>query len=102
MPVGDRSSRQANLLSQVWTWAAGDISDNAIFKGDFEASLRAIKARTIILPVELDRYFFPPVDAEHEAKHIPNGECRVVGPHGADEPSRCSGDRRRIVRIAAD
>ena len=59
MPVGDRSSRQANLLSQVWTWAAGDISDNAIFKGHFEAALRAIKARTIILPAELDRYFFP-------------------------------------------
>ena len=46
-----------NLLSQLWTWAAGDISDNAIFKGDFEAALRAIKARMIILPAELDRYF---------------------------------------------
>jgi homoserine O-acetyltransferase len=66
-----------NLLSQLWTWAAGDISDNATFQGDFEAALRAIKARTIILPVDLDRYF-PPVDAEYEAEHIPNGECRVV------------------------
>ena len=66
-----------NLLSQLWTWAAGDISDNAIFKGDFEAALRAIKARTIILPAELDRYF-PPVDADYEAKRIPNAECRVV------------------------
>ena len=66
-----------NLLSQLWTWAAGDISDNQIFKGDFEAALRGIKARTIILPVELDRYF-PPVNAEYEATHIPNGECRVV------------------------
>lgn len=66
-----------NLLSQLWTWAAGDISDNPTFHGDFEAALRAIKARTIILPVDLDRYF-PPVDAEYEAKHIPNGECRVV------------------------
>jgi homoserine acetyltransferase len=56
---------------------SGDISDNAIFKGDFEAALRAIKARTIILPAELDRYF-PSGDAEYEAKHIPNGECRVV------------------------
>jgi homoserine O-acetyltransferase len=43
----------------------------------FGAALRAIKARTIILAAELDRYF-PPVDAEYEAKHIPNGECRVV------------------------
>jgi homoserine O-acetyltransferase/O-succinyltransferase len=50
---------------------------NATFQGDFEEALRAIKARTIILPAELDRYF-PPADAEYEAKHIPNGECRVV------------------------
>jgi homoserine O-acetyltransferase/O-succinyltransferase len=36
-----------------------------------------VQARTIILPVDLDRYF-PPVDAEYEAQHIPNGACRVV------------------------
>lgn len=66
-----------DLLSQMWTWENGDISDNPLYKGDFEAALRSIKARTIILPVDLDRYF-PPVDAEYEAKHMPNGECRVV------------------------
>jgi homoserine O-acetyltransferase len=66
-----------NLLSQLWTWAAGDISDNPTFRGNFEAALKAIKARTIIVQAELDRYF-PPVDAKYEAQHIPNGECRVV------------------------
>jgi homoserine O-acetyltransferase/O-succinyltransferase len=66
-----------NLLSQLWTWEQGDISDNPLHNGDFEAALRAIKARTIILPVDLDRYF-PPVDAEYEAKHIPRGVCRVA------------------------
>jgi hypothetical protein len=39
------------------------ISGNALFKGDFEGAPSAIKAKTIILPAELDRYF-PPVDAE--------------------------------------
>ncbi len=66
-----------NLLSQLWTWEMGDISDNPQYGGNFEAALGAIKARTIVIPVELDRYF-PPVDSEYEASHIPNGECRVI------------------------
>jgi homoserine O-acetyltransferase len=66
-----------NLLSQLWTWEQGDISDNSIYNGNFEAALGAIQARTIILPVDLDRYF-PPVDAEYEAAHIPYGTCRVA------------------------
>ena len=66
-----------DLLSQLLTWEMGDISDNPQYGGNFEAALRAIKARTIVLPVDLDRYF-PPEDSEYEAKHIPNGECRVI------------------------
>lgn len=66
-----------NLLSQLSTWRDGDISANPIYGGDFPAALHAIKARTIVLPVDHDRYF-PPVDSGYEAEHIPNGECRVV------------------------
>jgi len=66
-----------NLLSQLWTWEQGDISDNPMYGGDFVKALGAITARTIVLPVDNDRYF-PPVDSEFEAKHIPNGELRVV------------------------
>ncbi len=66
-----------NLLSQLWTWYTGDISANATYGGDLAAALRAIKARTIVLPVDHDRYF-PPVDSEAEAKQIRNGECRVI------------------------
>lgn len=66
-----------NLLSQLWTWEQGDISDNPTYGGDFVKALGAITARTIVLPVDNDRYF-PPVDSEFEAKHIPNGELRVV------------------------
>ena len=66
-----------NLLSQLWTWEKGDISDNPMYGGDFPAALRAIKARTIIMPVDLDRYF-PPQDALFEAGHIQNVECRVI------------------------
>lgn len=66
-----------NLLSQLWTWVHADISANSIYKGNFEAALAAIKARAIVLPVDLDRYF-PPVDSEYEVKHMRNAQCRVI------------------------
>jgi homoserine O-acetyltransferase/O-succinyltransferase len=66
-----------NLLSQLWTWLHSDISDNPTYGGDFERALGAIKARTIIVPSELDRYF-PPVDSEKEARHIPGASWRQI------------------------
>lgn len=66
-----------NLLCQLWTWDMGDISDDPRYGGNFDAALAAIKARTIVLPVDLDRYF-PPVDSQYEAGHIPNAECRTI------------------------
>lgn len=70
--------RDANdLLSQLWTWLHCDISDNPTHRGNFEAALGAIKARTIVLPIDNDRYF-PPADSEYEAQHIPGARCRVV------------------------
>jgi homoserine O-acetyltransferase/O-succinyltransferase len=66
-----------DLLSQLWTWEMGDISDNPAYLGNFEAALAAIQARTIVLPIDLDRYF-PPVDSDYEARHIRNAECRVI------------------------
>ena len=66
-----------DLLCQLWTWEMADISDNAEYGGDFEAALRGIAARTIVIPVDLDRYF-PPVDSTYEAEHLRNGKCRVI------------------------
>jgi homoserine O-acetyltransferase len=66
-----------DLLAQIWTWWNNDIGDHPRFGGDFEAALGAIKARTIILNADTDRYF-PPVDSDYEARHIPNGESRPI------------------------
>lgn len=66
-----------NLLSQLWTWLHSDVSNNALYNGDFEAALGAIKARTIVVPVDNDRYF-PPADSQYEVEHIPGAKCRVV------------------------
>jgi homoserine O-acetyltransferase/O-succinyltransferase len=66
-----------DLLTQINTWLLGDISDNTLYNGNFDAALAAIKAKTIVLPVDHDRYF-PPVDAEYEASKIAGAECRIV------------------------
>ena len=66
-----------DLLSQLWTWEAGDISANSTYRFDFEAALRAIKARTIIVPINNDRYF-PPADSQNEAKHIAGARVSIV------------------------
>ncbi len=67
-----------DLLSQLWTWEAGDVSaDPATHVGDLAAALGAIKARVIIVPVDNDRYF-PPVDSHAEARLIQGAEVRVV------------------------
>ena len=66
-----------DLLAQMATWWHHDIGDHASFAGSFEDALGAIRARAIILPAELDRYF-PPVDAEYEARHVTNAECRPI------------------------
>jgi homoserine O-acetyltransferase len=66
-----------DLLAQIWTWWNGDLGDHPDFGGDFERALGSIQARTIILNAETDQYF-PPVDSEYEAKHIPNAESRPI------------------------
>jgi len=66
-----------NLLSMLWTWFDGDISDNPAYGGDFEKALRSIKARAIILPGQYDSYF-PPTDSVYEASLIPHAECRPI------------------------
>lgn len=47
----------ADLLAQLWTWQHADISANEIHQGDFQRALRAITARSLIMPGETDLYF---------------------------------------------
>lgn len=70
--------RDANdFLAQVATWEVADISDNDLYRKDFPAALRAIKARAIVMPSRTDMYF-PPQDSEIEVSHMPNAELRVL------------------------
>jgi homoserine O-acetyltransferase len=66
-----------DFLAQVRTWECADISDNDTYKKDFPTALRAIKARSIVMPSRTDLYF-PPEDSEIELSHMPNAELRVL------------------------
>jgi homoserine O-acetyltransferase len=61
----------------MWTWWHNNLGDHPEFGGNLEAALGAIRARTIILNAETDSYF-PPVDSEYEAQHIPGAESRPI------------------------
>ncbi|HJR20175.1 MAG TPA: alpha/beta fold hydrolase [Dongiaceae bacterium] len=60
-----------NLLTMLWTWQNGDISDNPLYKGDLKKALGAIKAKAYVMPGSTDLYF-PPEDSENEVAHMPN------------------------------
>ena len=60
-----------NLLTMLWTWQNGDISDNPLYKGDYKKALGAIKAKAYVMPGSTDLYF-PPEDSENEVAHMPN------------------------------
>ena len=46
-----------NMLAMLYTWQAGDCSDQAPYNGDFRAAMQGIKARILVLPSKTDLYF---------------------------------------------
>jgi homoserine O-acetyltransferase/O-succinyltransferase len=70
--------RDANdLMATLRTWQNADISANEVYKGDFPAALRAIKARTVVMPSEGD-LLFDICDSEFEVQHMPSAELKII------------------------
>lgn len=67
----------ADLYAQTLTWMAADVSANKQFNGDLDASLGAIKARTLLMPCDTDMYFRV-ADNEAELAKMPNAELKVI------------------------
>jgi homoserine O-acetyltransferase/O-succinyltransferase len=92
-----------DLLSMIETWYQSDISDNPIYRGDLEAALGAITARTIVMPSNTDLYFTL-ADGEAETRLMPNAELRPINSiwgHRAGNPVQCPEDQdvlRQAVR----
>jgi homoserine O-acetyltransferase len=66
-----------NLLTMLWTWQNGDISQTPGFDGDHVKALRSIKAKAIVMPAQKDLYF-PPEDEEYAVSHMQNATLRVI------------------------
>ena len=64
-----------NLLAKLATWQASDISVGPLYNGNFKMALKAIRAKTILMPCTQDLYF-PPEDNAVEASYIMNAELR--------------------------
>lgn len=89
-----------NLLTMLWTWQNGDISDNELYKGDFRKALNGIKAKAYVMPGRTDLYF-PPEDSEFEVANMPNAEFipfESVWGHFAGGPGTSPDDVRFLDR----
>ncbi|QDL94217.1 alpha/beta fold hydrolase (plasmid) [Paroceanicella profunda] len=56
-----------NLLAQLATWQAGDISRSPAFEGDFPRAMAAITAKVLLMPGRTDAYF----QQDDSAREIP-------------------------------
>ena len=93
-----------DLLSMIETWYHSDISDNAIYGGDLEAALGAIRARAIIMPSTTDLYFTV-ADGDAETRLMPNAEFRPIESiwgHRAGNPVQCAEDEAVLRRAVQD
>lgn len=45
------------MLVMLHTWQAGDVSDQEPYDGSFEAAMKGIKAKALVLPSKTDLYF---------------------------------------------
>ncbi|KAK4505791.1 hypothetical protein PRZ48_003756 [Zasmidium cellare] len=66
-----------NMVAMLYTWQAGDCSAQEPYNGDFDAAMKAIKAKALVLPAQTDLYF-PPEDSEIEVAHMRPGVGKCV------------------------
>jgi homoserine O-acetyltransferase/O-succinyltransferase len=101
----DHAAWDANdLLAMMYSWQRADISDNALYQGDFFLALAAIEARTIVIPGSNDLYF-PPEDSAIEVAHLKHGELRMLESdwgHIAGRPDRNPRDAAFVERALRD
>jgi len=96
---GNFRRRDANdLLAQLRTWQACDVSDNPAFGRDLPRALGAIRARTLVMPSTTDLYFRV-ADNALEVRHIADAELRPIDSpwgHRAGNPIASPADERFI------
>jgi homoserine O-acetyltransferase len=94
----------ADLYAQLRTWDVGDISANALYRGDLTAALRAIFAEVLLMPGATDLYFRV-ADNELELPHLRHAELRPIPSiwgHRAGNPVANPEDARFIRDAVRD
>ncbi len=89
-----------NLLAMIETWLRCDVSDNPVYKGDYERAMSAICAHTLVMPATTDLYFTPE-DCEAEAKLIAHSQYSPIPSiwgHRAGNPYQNPEDEAFIKR----
>ena len=66
-----------DLLGMRHTRQRSDHSDNPLYRGDYPAALRAITAKTVLLPGATDLYF-PVADNEWQLQHMRDAQLRPI------------------------
>lgn len=66
-----------NILAQIDTWESANISENALYGGDFHKALASIQAKVYVMPSTSDAYF-PVEDSRVEVSFIPDAELRPI------------------------
>jgi len=93
-----------DLLAKLWTWQHADPSANPVYSGDFRRALASIKARTIVMPCDTDRYFTLE-ENEIEARLIPAAELHPLRSpfgHCAGAPGRFRDETAFLERALRD
>lgn len=93
-----------DLLTKIWTWQHGNISDNKIYRGDFKRALQSIRARAIVMPCRMDLYFVPEDNAA-EVASMSHAELRVFDSpwgHCVGSPGRVPEFQRALDKAAAE
>jgi len=89
-----------DLLAQLWTWQAGDISANDLYRGDLAMALAGIKAKVLLMPSATDLYFQTD-DNRAELPHLKHArlaEIPSVWGHRAGNPRDNKEDQAFIDR----
>ena len=89
-----------DLLAQLWSWQAGDISANDLYRGDLPMALSGIKAKVLLMPSATDLYFQTD-DNRAELPHLKHArlaEIPSVWGHRAGNPRDNKEDQAFIDR----
>ncbi len=99
----DHLGQDANdLLTVLDTWQRGDISDNPVFRRDYEAALSAIAMPTRMMPSTSDLYFTEE-DAREDGRRMPGATVEPLESywgHVAGGAGREAASQNRILAAA--